>query len=148
MNTNRGVQQFATFLFTHDDVLKWKHFPRYWPCVWRIHRSPVSSTHKGQWRGILMFGLICAWMDGWVNNREAGDLRRHRVHYDVTVMLTVCMVFFALMDYILDGSMISPWSPAPEISLTSIKLRAWLNNYIYIRYRVYLLICALTSMAV
>ena len=36
--------------------------------------------------GALMFFLICAWTNGWVNNREAGDLRRHRAHYDVTVM--------------------------------------------------------------
>ena len=48
--------------------------------------SPVNSQHKGQWRGALMFSLICAWMNGWVNYREAGDLRRHRAHHDVTVM--------------------------------------------------------------
>ena len=30
--------------------------------------------------------LICAWINGWVNNREAGDLRRHRSQCDVTVM--------------------------------------------------------------
>ena len=45
---------------SHDDVIKWKHFPRYWPFVWGIHRSPVNSPHKGQWRGALMFSLICA----------------------------------------------------------------------------------------
>ena len=39
-----------------------------------------------QWRGALMFSLICVWINGWVNNREAGDLRRHRGHYDVNVM--------------------------------------------------------------
>ena len=44
---------------------------------------PVNSLHKGQWRGALMFSLICAWINDWVNNREAGDLRRHRGHYDV-----------------------------------------------------------------
>ena len=70
----------------HDDVIKWKHFPRYWPFVWGIHRSPVNSTHKGQWRGALMFSLICAWINAWVNNREAGDFRRHRAHYYVIVM--------------------------------------------------------------
>ena len=43
---------------------------------------PVNSPHKGQWRGALMFSLICV----WVNNGEAGDLRRYRAHYDVTVM--------------------------------------------------------------
>ena len=61
----------------NDDVIKWKHFPRYWPFVWRIHRSPVNSPHKGQWRGASMFSLICAWTNGWVNTGEAGDLRRH-----------------------------------------------------------------------
>ena len=51
-----------------------------------IHRSPVNSPHKGQWRGASMFSLICVWINGWVNNREAGDFRRYRAHYDVTVM--------------------------------------------------------------
>ena len=70
----------------HYDVIKWKHFPRNWPIVRGIHRSPVNSPHKGQWRGALMFSLIGAWINGWVNNREAGDLRRYRAHYDVIVM--------------------------------------------------------------
>ena len=61
-------------------------FPRYWPFVRGIHRSPVNSPHKGQWRGALMFSLICAWTNRWVNNRDAGDLRRHRAHYDATIM--------------------------------------------------------------
>ena len=47
---------------------------------------PANSPHKGQWRGALMFSLICARIKHWVNNREAGDLRRHRGHYDVNVM--------------------------------------------------------------
>ena len=70
----------------HDDVIKRKHFPRYWPFVWGIHRAPVNSPHKGQWRGALMFPLICAWANGWVNSREAGGLRGHRAHYDIPVM--------------------------------------------------------------
>ena len=72
--------------FQHDDVIKWKHFPRNWPFVRGIHRSPVNSPHKGQWRGALMFSLICVWINDWVNNREAGDLRRYRAHSDVIVM--------------------------------------------------------------
>ena len=43
----------------HDDVIKWKHFPRNWPFV----RSPVNFPHKGQWRGALMFSLIYAWIN-------------------------------------------------------------------------------------
>ena len=77
----------------HDDGIKWKHFPRYWPFVRGIHRSPVNPPHKGQWRGALMFSLICVWINGWVNNREAGDLRRYRAHYDVTVMVTPTPLF-------------------------------------------------------
>ena len=85
----------------HDDVIKWKHFPRYWPFVRGIHRSPVNSPHKGQWHGTLMFSLICTWMNGSVNNREVGDLRRHLAHFDVTLMKTwssVSMYFFNLPD--------------------------------------------------
>ena len=71
----------------HDDVINWEHFPRYWPFARWIHRSPVNSPHKSQWRGALMLSLICTWINGWVNNREVGDLRRHRAHFDVTVMM-------------------------------------------------------------
>ena len=71
----------------HDDVIKGKHFARYWPFVRGIHRWPVNSPHKGQWFGALMYSLICAWIHRWVNNREAGDLRRRRAHYDVIVMI-------------------------------------------------------------
>ena len=71
---------------SHDDVIKWKHFPRNWPFVREIHRSPVNFPHKGQWRGALMFSLIYAWINDWVNNHEAGDLRRQHGHYDVIVM--------------------------------------------------------------
>ena len=70
----------------HDDVIKWKC---YWPFVRRIHRSPVNSPHKGQWRGALMFSLIWAWTNDWVNNWNTGDLRHHHAHYDVTGMYRV-----------------------------------------------------------
>ena len=50
----------------------------YWPFVRGVHRL--------QWRGALMFSFICAWTNGWANNGDAGDLRRHCAHYDVTVM--------------------------------------------------------------
>ena len=74
------------FPILYDGVIKWKHFPRYWPFVRGIHQSPVNSPHKGQWRGILMFSLMYVWINGCINNREAGDLRRYHGHYDVIVM--------------------------------------------------------------
>ena len=64
----------------------WWYFPHYWPFVRGIHRSTMNSPHKGQWRRALMFSLIFAWVNGWVNIREAGDLRRYRAHYDVPVV--------------------------------------------------------------
>ena len=71
----------------HNDVIKWRRVPRHWPFVPGIHRSPTYSPHKGQWRGALMFSLICAWINGWVDNREVGDSSRHRAHYDVIVVV-------------------------------------------------------------
>ena len=72
-------------LSMHFDVIKWKHFRFLALCA---GNSPVAVTspHKGQWRGTLMFSLIYAWINDWVNNRDAGDLRRQRGHYDVIVM--------------------------------------------------------------
>ena len=60
----------------NDDVIKWKHFPRYSPFVRGIHRLPANSPHKGQWRRTLVFSLICAWINGWVYNHETVELRR------------------------------------------------------------------------
>ena len=81
--THIGLQ---FYIFSHDDVIKWKQFPLHWPFVRGIHWSPVDSPHKGQWSGALMFSFICAWTNGWGNNCDTGDLRSHHAHYDVTVM--------------------------------------------------------------
>ena len=58
-------------------------------CKYLLRPSPVSgeSPHKGQWRGALMFSLICASINGWVNNADACNLTRHRAHYDGTVRI-------------------------------------------------------------
>ena len=84
-----------------NQLLKPKSNQRWWRCVSTLDifmmtssnvslfrvTGPVNSSHKGQWRGALMFSLICAWINSWVNNREASDLRRNRARYNVTVML-------------------------------------------------------------
>ena len=66
----------------------WRHcndlFALYLICWLMKARSLLS--HKGEWLGALMFSLICAWINGWVNNGEAGDFKRHRAHYDAIVM--------------------------------------------------------------
>ena len=74
-------------ILTHDDVIKWKHFPRNWPFVRGIRRSPVDSHHKGQIRRALMFSVIYAWINSWANNPNAGDLGCHGANHDVTVMI-------------------------------------------------------------
>ena len=83
---NIGYIMYAVCGFdSYGDAIKWTHFPRCWPFVGEIHRSPVDSRQKGQWRGALMFSLIGA----RINSRDAGDLRRDRVHYDVSVMVQI-----------------------------------------------------------
>ena len=87
-----GPVCISSYRPTQDERARilWRHqmeiFPRYWSFVRWIHRSPVNSSHKGQWRGALMLSLICARINGWVNNREVVDFRRYRTHYDVIVM--------------------------------------------------------------
>ena len=61
---------------------------------------PVNSPHKGQWRGALMFSLICVWINSWVNDSEAGDLRRYRAHYDVTVMYRATFMMISAVRHI------------------------------------------------
>ena len=92
--TKRGVSQNALYsgwcsLSTGRSSWSWwchQMETCYWPFVRGIHWSPMNSPHNGRWRRALMFYLIYARTNGWVNNGDAGDLRRHRAHYDVTVM--------------------------------------------------------------
>ena len=81
---------FLTFCCkSHDDVNRWKSFRVTGPLCGK-------SPHNGQWRGALMLSLNRAWTNGWVNNRYAGDLRRNRAHYHVTVMhrqLDFCSIY-------------------------------------------------------
>ena len=80
---------YHTHVVWHQyDVIKCKHFPLYWTFVKVIHRSPVNSSRKDQWRGASMFSLIYAQTNVWTNNQDAGDWGRHRAHYDVTVRIT------------------------------------------------------------
>ena len=103
----------SALLSEHDDVMKWKHFLRYWPFVGGIHRPPVNSHHKGQWRGVLMFYLICAWINGRVNNRMAGDLRRDRAHY---VMIDEWLNLFVMSS--------TKWPPLC-LGISDINARRW-----------------------
>ena len=80
---------------SHYDVIKWKHFPRYWPFVWGIQGSPVDFPHKGQWRGAFMFSLICAWTNGLLSGvpdffdrnkiLSGGDLSHYQVPHCIRV---------------------------------------------------------------
>ena len=150
----------------HDDDIKWKHFPRYWPFVRGIHWSPVNSPHKGQWRGALMFSLICVLINDWVNNRQAGDLRRHRAHYDVIVMASVsnihtrhifrflhCYIFVRAFAKLVSAGqrLIREWAvrdPFFQQLNHSIKIRNCISNYIVMKRWMWLLLHALTSTAV
>ena len=90
---------------TCDCFPRWRHQMETFSALLTFcaEHSPGTGEypHKGQWRGALMFFSICIWIIGWVNAGEADDLRRHRAHYDVTVvfiMTTGALVFlFVLM---------------------------------------------------
>ena len=118
----------------HDDIIKWKHFPCYWPFVRGVHLSPVNSPHKGQWRGALMFSLIYDWINGWVNNSEVGYLRRHRVHYDVTVMPQLKLyrqrdiVYSSLQCFLCGGSTILIFLPCRHRAM---KFYCYENKYFF-----------------
>ena len=85
----------------HDDVIKWKHFPRYWPFARGLHRPPVNSPHKGQWRGALMFSLLCSlnkrfskqsW--GWRFETPSCSLWRHCYDAEKNVSTSLCNIGF------------------------------------------------------
>ena len=65
-----------------------------------VENSPDTGEFPAQRQvtRAAMFSLICAWMNGWVNNRDASDLRRHHVHYDVIVMLRLTELWRKAID--------------------------------------------------
>ena len=75
---------------TYEDLSWWRHQLETFSALLALCAGnspvPVNSLHKGQWRGALMFSFIYARINDWVNNREAGDLRRQDGHHDVIVM--------------------------------------------------------------
>ena len=82
--------QFWTY---HGDVINGSILFVTGLCAWN---PPVTEKfpHKIPWRGALMFSMICAWTNGWVINRDAGNLIRHRAHYDVSILRTDCWISF------------------------------------------------------
>ena len=100
----------SMILAVHDDVLKWKHFPRYWPFVWGIHRSPVFSLTKASDAELWCSSLICGWTNVWVNNWVASDLGRHCAHYDVIVII---MAVCARRDK-------KHWSSGPRLNIKTV----------------------------
>ena len=104
----------------HDDVFKWKYFPRYWPFVRGIRRSLVNSPHKGQWHGALTFSLICAWTNGWLSRRwwfktPSRWLWRHRNVYTDWIMFSVSRYIV----FIYTETEMSGWLPC--LSLETLK---------------------------
>ena len=100
-NTLYGMGVIS-IVWSHDDVIKWKHFPRNWSFVRGIHRSPVNYPHKGQWRGALMFSLICVWINdsvkhwwGWWFETLSCPLWRHsNVFVDFVLICNCCAIWY------------------------------------------------------
>ena len=79
----------------HDDVIKWKFFSALLALC--AGNSPVTGEFPSQRPVTRSFDVfvffICSWINAWVNNREAGDWRRHCAHYVVIVMMYARIVF-------------------------------------------------------
>ena len=106
---NLGVKYYPKILHMLRIQQKRNLFPHPW---WRHQMETFSALlalcernlpvtggfpSQGQWRGALMFSLICPWTNAWANNRDAGDVKRYRVNYDVTVMFTSNLALNAFM---------------------------------------------------
>ena len=92
MHDRNSITIFLTDASSHIARSWWRHQMETFSALLALCAG--NSPHEGKWHGALMFSLICTLINRWVNNREAGDLRRHRAHYDVTVMSWFCIIFF------------------------------------------------------
>ena len=79
----------------HDDVMKWKHSPPYWPFVRGIHWPLVNSLHKGQWRGAMMFSMICVLIK-WLRKQSFGWWFEKLSHPLYGIWSWVCRVTYQL----------------------------------------------------
>ena len=97
------VHCFLCYVYVSVSSTWWRHQMEMFSALLALCTGnspvPVNSPHKGQWRGALMFSFICVWINDWVNNHEAGDLRRHRGHYDVNVMKCMCTTGLTLFSW-------------------------------------------------
>ena len=108
VTVNIGIKWWRHQMETFSAVPLWGEFTR---------QRWIPRT---KWRGALVFSLICAWINGWANNREAGDLRRHRAHYDVIVM-----------DYS------EVWTKLPPLQTTFSNAFSWINDYFCILIKIH-----------
>ena len=108
----------------HDDIMKMKRFPRHWPSVRGIHRSPVDSPHKSSVRKDMIFSLMLALTRCWQNDRVAGDFRGHDANCDVTLMAYIFPQLYCTLQLL---NRFVPW-------VSFVALTASLSRYIYYRF--------------
>ena len=77
---------FYDFQNNHDDIIKWKYFPRYWTFLGESIGTGGFPSQKPVTRSSDVF-FDMRLNKNWANNWQAGDLKRHRAHYDVIIMI-------------------------------------------------------------
>ena len=83
-------QQWQTCNTNHGDVIKWKHFPCYWPSVRGVHWSLVKRASDAElWCFLWSAPEQTIEQNSWANNRDTSDLWCYWTHHDVTVMQTL-----------------------------------------------------------
>ena len=81
-----------------------KNIKLFLPQMWRNISSIGVDSYHIMWgdratcwrRQMETFSALPAICAGWINNREAGDLRRHVTHYDATVMIRIEMIRYII----------------------------------------------------
>ena len=116
---------------SYDDVIKWKHFPRYWPFVREStgHRwIPLTKASDAELRCFLW---SAPQQMVWVNNKDAGELWRNRSHYYVTVLNSIRNINAMLagnLDHNVKYGKISPIPNAPTIMIGRTSPRIGLSS--------------------
>ena len=108
---------------------------------WRHQMETFSAWQAlcvGQWHGALMFSFICARTNGWVNNRDACDVRCHVAHYDVTVMLlTIASNTVSNNCYFPQGANNPNWTTSAPNAVKHISYKIFFNKMFEIETCIY-----------
>ena len=126
-----SIYRWFSFIISYalKMVLKFTPFSIWWN-IFRVP-GPVCGEFTGHWwiprtkasdAELWCFFFICAWINGWANTREAGDLRCHRAYYDVIVMTMENILHVRVSNVYTDVNVFKKCCPGRLITYVHMKL--------------------------